>query len=98
VSDNSIAHLGPQLNRRLAKPLERKLDRQLQLSGIANTLSQEAVEVEQRRSSERIDQVLIVKGIEHLDDGNQGIATVKPKLEWALLSPILGEVLVVFPQ
>ena len=35
--------------------LERKLQRQLQLSWIADALSQEAVEVEQRRPAERID-------------------------------------------
>ena len=47
---------------------ERKLHSQLQLPGIADALAQEAVEVEQRCGGQRVNVVLAVEGIEHLDD------------------------------
>ena len=50
--------------------LERKSQRQLQLPRIANSLSQEAVEVEQRRCAQRINVVLIIESIEHLNNRN----------------------------
>jgi hypothetical protein len=56
-------------------------------------LPQEAVEVEQRRCGERVDIVLAIESIEHLDDGDQRI--VLAKLEWTLQSPIKREILIV---
>src|ERR1700730_12542210 len=73
-----------------------KPDRQLQLSGIAHTLPQESVEIEQARRTERIDVVLVVEGIEHLDDRGQRVPLTK--LEGTLYPPIEREVLIVFAQ
>jgi hypothetical protein len=68
--------------------LERKLHRKLQLSRIADALSQEAVEIEQGRPDGWFEVVFVVEGIEHLDDGDQRIPTVKPKLEGTLQPPV----------
>ena len=59
-------------------------------------MSQEAVEVEQRCRTQRVNVVPIVEGIEHLDDGDKRIPLAK--LEWTLQSPIKREILIVFPQ
>ena len=75
---------------------ERKLHRQLQLSWISDTLSEETVEVEQGGCAQRVNKVLVVEGIEHLDNGYQRVALTK--LEWTLQSPIKRQILVVFPQ
>src|SRR5882724_274355 len=66
--------------------LEGKLDRQLKLSRIANTLPQEPVKVEQGHSRQWIDVVGVVKGIEHFYDRDQG----KPftPMEWTLNPPV----------
>jgi len=75
---------------------ERKLHRQLQLSGIAYALSEETVKVEQRRCAKRVDVVLAVESIEHFHDRNK--RTPLAKLEWPLQAPIKREVLIVFPR
>ena len=76
--------------------LESKSDCQLHLSRIADTLSQEPVEVEESRRDERVDIVRVVEGIEHLDDRNYREAFVEFK--WPLNAPVEREVLVVFAQ
>jgi hypothetical protein len=58
----------------------------LYLSRITDALSQEPVEVEQRRSAQRVNVVFAIEGIEHLDDRYQGI--VFTKLEWTLQTPV----------
>src|SRR5438270_8419792 len=50
--------------------LELELHGDLDLPWIADTLAQEAVEVEQRRRRERVDVVGVVERIEHLDARN----------------------------
>src|SRR5258708_29402432 len=80
----------------LESQLESKLHCQLQLSGISHALTEKAVKVKQPRRAERVDVVLVVEGIEHLDDGNQRIALAK--FEGSLDSPIKREVLIVLAQ
>ena len=73
------------------RPLERHLDRQLHLARIADTLPQEAVEVEQRHRRQRIDVVGVVERVEHLearDDLRSG-----RRCEAALQPPVEREVL-----
>ena len=52
-------------------PLESKPNCQLQLPRVANAQSQEPVKVRQRRCRQWIYVVLVVEGIEHLDDRDQ---------------------------
>lgn len=65
---------------------KRKAQRYLQLSRVANALSQKSVEVEKPRRAERIDVVRVIEGIKHLNDGNQRITLAE--FEWPLDTPI----------
>src|SRR5215216_4185476 len=75
--------------------LKCKPHRQLNLSRIADALSQEPVEVEESRRDERVDVVGVVESIEHLDDRNYREAI---KLEWSLYAPVKREIGIVFAQ
>src|SRR5260370_34493682 len=82
------------LEKQSGRLLESKLHGQLELSRITHALPQEAVKVEQRCRTQRVNVVGIVEGIEHLDDRNQRVAFTK--LEWTLETPVKLEVLVGF--
>ena len=76
--------------------LERELHRQLDLAGIADTLPQEAVEIEQAGRDERIHVVVVVEGVEHLHHRRQREPIAE--FEGPEQTPVEGEVLVVLAQ
>ena len=82
--------------RRSQHKLEGQSHRQLNLPRIANTLSQEPVEVKQAWRSKWIDIVGVVEGIEHLEHRNDREAFVQ--FDRPLDSPIKREILIVFAQ
>src|SRR5712664_2922526 len=69
--------------------LEVHLHRELHLPRVAHALAQEAVEVEEARADERVDVVLAVEGVEHLDRGDD--LHVFPRLEGPHEPPVEGE-------
>jgi hypothetical protein len=75
---------------------ERELQSQLQLSRVANALTQKTVEIEESGRHQRVDEVRVIEGIEHLDDRDQPIPL--SEMERALQSPVEREVAVVFAQ
>src|SRR5215204_4350923 len=77
-------------------PLKCELDRELQLPRVADALAQVPIEVEERRGDQRVDIVLAVGRIEHLDDGDKREAVTEP--DGALHSPVEREVLVVLAR
>jgi len=83
--------------RRYYERLERELRRELHLQRIADARSQEAIEVEQRGRDERIDVVVIVERVEHLEDRRDRVPTIAPA-ERTGQSPIQGEELIVLPD
>src|SRR5262245_56505219 len=77
---------------RSERSLERHLHAKLRLPWVADALTQEAVEVEQRGRRERIHVVRVVERVEHLEAGND-LSPSQP--ERTLETPVEREVLVV---
>ena len=67
-SSKLLGYLHPSAARTKTFLSERKLHSQLQLPRITNALAQETVEVEQRCGGQRVNVVLAIEGIKHLDD------------------------------
>lgn len=85
--------------------LERKLNRELQLPWVTHTLPQESVEIKEagRReriliagAAERVDEVIVIERIEHLDHRDQLVPFTKS--ERPRQTPIEREIVVVFAQ
>src|SRR5262249_31717649 len=76
--------------------LEDELQRQLYLARIAHALTQEAVEIEQPRRYQRVDVVVVVERVEHLNRRNHRIPLVEP--DRPQQPPIEREVLIVLSE
>src|SRR5688572_15818764 len=70
--------------------LENNLDGELHLPRITDTSPEEAVEVEQRRRAERVDVVLVVERVEHLEDRDD-LHAAALEAEWTREAPVEGE-------
>src|SRR6266568_1860480 len=76
--------------------LESDAQGELRLARIAYALTQEAIEVEQSRSAERVDVVLVVEEVEHLEFRDDLHAV--PEMEGACQAEIESEERIVFAQ
>src|SRR5215472_2111188 len=76
--------------------LESELNRKLGLQRITYALAQEAVEIEQPRRDQRVDVVLVVKAVEHLNHWGERVTVAK--VDWPERTPIKGEEAVVFAK
>src|SRR5262245_13063008 len=77
-----------------ARGSECELGGQLQLARVADSLAQVAVEVEQPRRGQRVDQILVVEGVEHLDGRDERVTF--GEAEDSRQPPVEREVCVVF--
>src|SRR5215470_7576332 len=55
----------------LSTELKLEAHRQLRFAWVTHPVAQKTVEVEQRRRAQRVDVVLVVERVEHLDSGNK---------------------------
>src|SRR5262245_13644713 len=75
---------------------EGELHGKLQLPRITHALAQEAIEIEQSRRYQRVDVVVVVEGVEHLQHRNQRVAVAE--FNGADHAPVEGEVFSVLAQ
>jgi hypothetical protein len=73
----SLAHTIFNSNRQFFVSSESETDGQLYLSGIAHSLPQESVKIEQARRAQGVDVVRVVECIEHFDDRNERVSLAK---------------------